>query len=74
MLRLFSADAAGLPDAFACCLNGAWMPSMADDVLTDRNTLRLRATGLRKYGLVAERRSLMRGVYQQLCEWELQRA
>ena len=38
----------------AIFLNGAWMPSMADELETDLNTLRSRATGSRRYGLVEE--------------------
>ena len=38
----------------AIFLNGAWIPSMADELETDLNTLRSRATGSRRYGLVEE--------------------
>ena len=38
----------------AISLNGAWIPSMADELETDLNTLRSRATGSRRYGLVEE--------------------
>ena len=35
-------------------LNGAWMPSMADELATEANTLRSRAARSRRYGLVWE--------------------
>ena len=52
-------------DTFASsCLNGARMPSIADELETDVNTVRLRTTGSRKYGLTAESLELMRTFYQ----------
>ena len=35
-------------------LNGAWMPSMADELATEVNTSRSRAARSRRYGLVWE--------------------
>lgn len=63
-----------LAEAFCVCLNGARIPSMADDVATDLNTLRLRAAELRRYGLLVERVELMAAVYQWTREWEQARA
>ena len=40
-------------------LNGARMPSMAEDVATDRSTVRLRTAGSRRYRLVEESFELM---------------
>jgi hypothetical protein len=39
-----------LPDAgvTAACLNGAWIPSMAEEVDTEVSTMRRRATGSRR--------------------------
>lgn len=44
---------------FAACLIGAWIPSMAEELATEANTLRRRATGSRRYGLAAESLALM---------------
>jgi len=46
-----------------CPLKGVRMPSMADDVATERTTVRSRVAGLRRYGLASARRVLMAGVY-----------
>jgi len=50
-----------LPDArvAVACLNGAWIPSMAEEVDTEVSTLRWRTTGSRRYGLAAESLELM---------------
>lgn len=45
-------------------LNGARMPSMADEVATFRTTLRSRAAGSRRYRLVDESFELMAAFYQ----------
>ena len=44
---------------FAARLNGAWIPSMAEELATEANTLRWRATGSRRYGLAVESLALM---------------
>lgn len=54
-MRVFGTDRAGLVvldlaffAARAICLKGVRMPSMAEELATDRNTLRLRRTGSRR--------------------------
>lgn len=66
-------EEACLPAAFVPSLNGARMPSIAEDVATDRRTLLSRAAGLRRYRLVSERRELMAQVYQLIGQMELGR-
>ena len=53
-----------LSDAEATFLNGAWMPSIAEELATDWNMARLRTAGSRKYGLVSESLRLMDEWYQ----------
>lgn len=50
-----------LPDfgATAACLNGAWIPSMAEELDTEVSTMRRRTIGSRRYGLAAESLELM---------------
>jgi hypothetical protein len=47
---------AALPDfgVAAARLNGAWIPSMAEELATEVSTMRRRMTGSRRYGLAAE--------------------
>ena len=45
-------------------LNGARMPSMADEVATFRTTVRSRTAGSRRYRLVEESFELMPALYQ----------
>lgn len=45
-------------------LNGARMPSMAEDVATDLSTVRLRTAGSRRYRLVEDSFELMAKLYQ----------
>lgn len=47
-------------------LNGARMPSMAEELATERRTARSRCTGSRRWGLVVESFSPMPKSYQQL--------
>ncbi len=59
-----TADAVGVALDVAR-LNGARMPSMADDVATERSTLRWRCSGSRRCGLVLESLELMMQFYHQ---------
>ena len=43
-----------LEDLLSVCRNGARIPSIADDVATDRSTLRSRCKGSRRWGFVLE--------------------
>lgn len=54
---------ADLPLERAAFVNGAWMPSIAEDVATERSTLRARASGSRRKRLVTARREPMPPVY-----------
>ena len=51
-----------LPAGFAV-LNGAWMPSMAEDVAIVTRAACARLAGVDRYGLLRER-AAMRGSYQ----------
>lgn len=55
---------ASLPDS-----KGARIPSMADELATERNTPRARWSGSRRYGLVLESLSPMSQFYHQL-RWQ----
>lgn len=46
-------------------MNGARTPSMADEVATERSTLRWRCNGSRRWGLVLESLELMAQLYHQ---------
>ena len=48
-------------------LNGARIPSMAEDVATDLSTLFRRKTGPRKYGLAEARDADMTQLYRGKC-------
>lgn len=53
-------EAALVPVIKGCiCLKGACMPSMAEEVETEVNTLRWRTTGSRIYGLASDSLELM---------------
>ncbi len=48
----------------AVFLNGARMPSMAEEVATDLSTLRRRCAGSRRWGLAEAREEDMSGLYR----------